>query len=470
MHEGSPEGLFDEFVEGFESLWTIVEAQYGKDFGSLSVQARKTVAETALFLNEMIQEVGLEEVEKEFVRSWLRQFDHLLGREFEGNFILRFHYFGENYAKDPGPTVHSVISLILALRALETCGTKLTRGGTVWGYLERDMPLFRKALDRIFRERANEYVADELFLLLNTIELLSSMEDSKILTRESEEFMELAGKHQASFDKAFQVSPGLVIYTADLQSRLSLPVKVHDKPSDVRGKPAAFRVLVRLRKGDVPDVQELKRAHHPSAYHLWWIANAWRRRLVGEAFVGILPFYRRLDVDVLSRIVWGDLKQLLEIPATEQEMEVVLALTSKEIKSQLFEYFRKHPYVSDWSRLRLAAERDKADAGGEISDFNVEFGMAKGRLWVAMPIKSGRETMRRDREKVEQDFLYQFVKPLVTFETDEVVVFPIILVHFTLNATEFLSLIRARLQLPIMVMDIEGYTRFLKRENLLAPI
>ena len=32
-----------------------------------------------------------------------------------------------------------------------------------------------------------------------------------------------------------------------------------------------------------------------------------------------------------------------------------------------------------------------------------------------------------------------------------------------------LSLIRSRLQLPILVLDIETYTRFLKREKFLSP-
>lgn len=467
MPEISEGELFDEFSEGFGPLWTILEDQAGKSFGDLTVQARKVIAEASIYLHEMMEKTDLDAEEKKFAHSWIRQFGHILGREFEGNFILRFHYFDKNYSKDPATTVHSMISLVIALRALEICGPKLTRSGTVWGYLERDMPKFRKALGRILRDDNTEEKTDEMFLLLNTIDMLSAIEGSEKLTCELEEFIKFANNLQTSFNKAFEISPGLRVYAADLVDRVGRSIHVGDLPVKLHGKPGAFLTLMDLRMGKIPSSDQLERVHHPST-HLWWIAKAWTRRRVGEASVGILPFYQRLDVDAVFRLVWGDARNLYKIPVTTEEMECVLAFKDEDIKEQLYEYFKTHSKITEFSRTRLSAERDKAHAGGEISDFNIEFITGKGNIWVAIPIKSGRESGTRSRDKMEQAFIYQFIRPLVTFETGKTAVFPIILVKPTLNTNEFLALIRARLQLPILILDIETYTRFLKREKFLS--
>jgi len=462
MHRNSE--LFGEFYEGFKTLQNILESQKREVFSGLTVGHRKTLAEAAIFLNEMLQ-IGLNEEELSFAKTWIRQIGHVLGREFEGNFILRIHYFEKNYQDSSGTTVQSMISLMVALRALETCGFKLIRGGTVWNYLERDIPCFRKELSKILLNEISGEKVNDLFLLLNTIDTLACIGDSEVLERELKEFIRLIGTLQSSFGNAFDISPGLKIYAADLVDRMQLPIHVGDLPKELRGKPAAFMALMKLRKRELPSMDLINRAHHTSSLHLWWIAKAWRRRLTGEDFVGILPFYQSLNVDSAFRIVWGD---LYSVSITKEDIELVLRLTSQEIKQQLYQYFLDHPKVTDFGKSRLSTERDKADAGGEISDFNVEFDFGGEKIWVTIPIKSGRECRNQSRERIEQSFIYQFIRPLVTFETEKVIVFPIILVRPTLNTTEFLSLIRAHLRLPIMVLDIETYTRFLKRENFLS--
>ena len=106
-----PDGeLFDEFSEGFGPLWMILEDQAGKSFEKLTVQARKTIAEAAIFLHEMMGGTDLDAKEKEFAHSWIRQFGHVLGREFEGNSILRFYYFDGNYSP---PTTKFIINAII---------------------------------------------------------------------------------------------------------------------------------------------------------------------------------------------------------------------------------------------------------------------------------------------------------------------------------------------------------------------
>ena len=81
--------LFSEFYEGFKTLQNILESQKREVFSELTVGHRKTLAEAAIFLNEMLHQIGLNEEELSFAKTWIRQIGHVLGREFEGNFILQ---------------------------------------------------------------------------------------------------------------------------------------------------------------------------------------------------------------------------------------------------------------------------------------------------------------------------------------------------------------------------------------------
>jgi len=458
---------FDEFYEAFQPLWDILENQSGENFGNLSPHARRSIAETAIFLNQMVKHIDLDDYESNFAQIWIKQFVHVLGREFEGNFILRFHYFYKNYKEDPGRTVHSMISIVVALRALETCGFGPTRGGTIWNCFERDMPFFRKGLGWILEKDSEDGYGDELFLLLNIIELLSIIDDSTLLKEECTEFIKLANGLQRQFEKAFLFSPGLRIYLADIADKTGLAVNPGEITTIPNGKPAAFLALNILKYNCRLSSVILEKAKQSSASHLWWIAIAWNRYLTGEHSLGILPFYRRLDVDTISCMVWGDMGSLYDISINRDEIDQVLSLTSKEIKHKLFDYFKKHSQITQHSLTRLYAERDKADAGGEISDFNVDIYTGKKNIWIALPIKSGRESGKSKRNYMEQTYFYQFIRPILSFPLDEVAVFPIILVKPTLNSNELLSQIRAHLKLPILVLDIEIFTRFLKRERLL---
>jgi hypothetical protein len=460
--------IFDEFYEAFQPLWEIIDDQSGKNFGNLNPYARRSIAEAAFILREMAIQINLDDYEANFVQTWIDQFIHVLGREFEGNFILRFYYFYKNYQKDPARTVDSMISIVVALRALEICGHGPTRGGTVWGYFERDVPFFRKRLGWILEKDNEEGYCNELFLLLNMIELLYIIKNSTILKEEFEEFIKLANWLQKQFDIAFRLSPGLKIYAADMADKIGLTIEIDDIIAIPGGKPATFLALNILRKGGRPSSHIIDRAQQSSATHLSWIAKAWDRYLAGEHRIGILPFYRRLDIDAVSYMVWGNIRELYNISINREEIDKALNLSAIEIKQRLYDYFKKHSQITEYSLTRLSAERDKADAGGEISDFNVEIYAGGKNIWITLPIKSGRESGNRKRDKMEQNYFYQFIRPILSFPLDEVAVFPIILVKPTLNSNESLSQIRAHLKLPILVLDIEIFTRFLKREKLLC--
>jgi hypothetical protein len=283
---------FDEFYEAFHSLWEILDNQSGENFGNLNPYARRSIAEAAIFLREMAMWIKLDDYEFDFIQTWISQFVHMLGREFEGNFILRFYYFYKNYQKDPARTIDSMISIVVALRALEICGYGPTRGGTVWGYFERDVPFFRKGLSWILERDNEEGYFNELFLLLNMIDLLSIIKDSTTLKEECEEFIQLANGLQKQFDIAFRLSPGLNIYVADLAEKVGLTIKTNGMTTIPAGKPATFLALNILRKGGRPSSHILDRSEQSSATHLSWIAKAWDRYLAGDHRIGILPFCR----------------------------------------------------------------------------------------------------------------------------------------------------------------------------------
>lgn len=465
MSENSNGNIFNEFNEGFQYVRTILEDQTGQ-FGNLSVHERNIISETTIFLHNMINQVEINKIETELINSWLRQCRHVLGREFEGNFILRFYYFKKNYHENPASTVESIISLLVSLRALKTYGHKLPISITSWNYLERDMSNYRETLDEILKEIRPENSVFELFMLLNTIDMIDTINESFILKEELNELIKIAENHQHSFNIAFEISPGLKVYAVDLVNRINLQIDTGEIPSNLSGKSGAFLTLFELKNGIIPSSDQLRLIQHPSCLHLWWIANALTKKLNGEEFVGILPFYHNItDIDNVFNLVWGKIEDLHEIQITEEDIEEVLDYTDQDIKNKLYEYFINHQQITDFSRIHLVEEKDKAHAGGEISDFNVEFNLENDKIWVAIPIKSGRESKGK---KMEQTYFYQFIRPLVSFSQKNVVVFPIILLKPTLNTHEFLSLVRAHLDLPIIVLNTENFTRFLKRENLLA--
>ena len=468
MIEEKMNELLIDFQEGFESLFNIIQNQNGISMGNLTVQNRKLISETIIYLNELLQFTELEADEKYIANKWIQQLIHILGREFEGNFILRFYYFPDNYERDPYKNIHSMISLLVALRALNIAGPGLTLDGTVWHYLERDIPKFRRKIEEILTHSDSENInIDILFLLLNTLDTLGSIKNSEKISKEYKEFILLVNRNPSILKNGYKISPGLKVYVNDIVNRLNLSFEVDELSENFYGKPAAFLALMKLRNKNMPTVEEIKKARRSSCMHLWWIAKAWRLLLSGEKRVGFMPFESHIDIDDIFTTVWGKPETLSEIPITQEEKEIVLNFYSSDIKKQLYNYFINHPDVSVSSKSRLSDERDKADAGGEISDFNVEFKTHKGNLMVAFPIKSAHEVGKKNISEIKENFMYQFIRPLITFESKKAVVFPIVLTRSTLNANEMYSLIRSRFRLPIAILNLETYTKFLKRENML---
>lgn len=454
---------YEIFKDSFRDLWNILEPQISEP-SELGIYARKILSEAILFLDEMINNVEMDEMEEDFAKNWIGWMSHILGRTFNSNIILRLYYFDKDYSDKPEGTVESLISIMVSLRSLSLNSPLISRGTTDYKYFKRDLPNFRESLERIFAQNEGE-LANELFLLLNTIDTLNTL-DFPEFNSELEKFIQLTCDLQDLFEQSFDLSPGLLIYATDLVNRLNLPIELNEIPSTLYGKPCAFYALLKLKNDESVDLSELDNAKTPKSKHLWWIAQSWTKLKQGIDKISILPFYSRMNVEMMFKYVWGDVNEIMSIYVEDGEIGEVLQFNDKEIRNQLYKYFRSHKYLSTYSPTKLIEERDKSHGGGEISDFNIKIDLSKS-VWVSIPIKSGRESGSQSRKKMEMNYFYQFVRPLLSLGPTQCVVFPIILVRPTLNAHEFLTQVRAHLELPIMVLDIHFYTRFLKKHSMI---
>ncbi len=458
--------LYSDFDDGFGEIHAILYSHHSGERGLLRVRQRITVAEMAIFLEELLSSAGLSQDESPYAQTWLEEACHILGRELESGIIHWFYYFRKHYLQDPRTATDQALSLTIAIRALETCGHGVRRGTTPWRIIEHDIPKMCSALGKAIESRGSEPAANELFLVLNLIELLSCIDDSEPLRVQLDALRHLIERSRDAFLEGYVTAPGLAAYADELRRRLGLNIPEVEGQLATRGKAAAFVALDRVREGKQAPPNLLQEARESGGKHLWWIATAWGRRNAGDATVGILPFFRPWDVNAAFTVVWGDPAELSNVGISESELNWLMALTAKEIKGLLHTYFLTHPAITPSSRANLDFEREKPDAGGEISDFNVEFTVAERTFWAAIPIKSGREVGTRNAGRVSVEYVHQWIAPALAFGSERAVVFPILLTRPTLDAGEFISQLRARLDLPIAPVGTETFLKILKTHGL----
>ena len=202
--------------------------------------------------------------------------------------------------------------------------------------------------------------------------------------------------------------------------------------------------------------------------YLWWIAYSWIKMNEGKETIGVLPVSRKeIEVDLVFDSLWGNSSELANLKIEDGERNKVLEFKDEDIKKCLYDYLITHPLTTTYTKSMLLEEKEKAHGGGEISDFNFEIELEREKIWIAIPIKSAHESGSSSFEKMTQNYFYQLVRPILNFPNKKVVVFPIILTKRTLNTTEFLTLVRAQLNLPILTINTELYTKILKKHDLL---
>lgn len=441
----------------------------------LKVHDRKMVSEIAIYLQDLLKHLELDNIEKDYVKSWIDNCIHVLGREFEDNFILQFYYFKRNYneeEEDKDKVIQTLISVLVSLRAITTKSPTLSLlNSTAFGYIERDLSSYRSFLETLFKKEEYFVYPNLLFLLANSIDTFSSVKESEIVEHEVEELLNLVVMHYSKFESLSELSPGSIRYINEIIEKFDLPVDTKEVNEKLlRKKPKLFYLLAKLRNGIDVSHDELGKVHEYTYYeYLWWIVNSWIHKKECNTIIGILPISRKeINIDFIYNSLWGNISEINKVDISDEDINKVLKFNDEDIQKTLYEFLIDHPLVTTHSKVNLVEELNKAHGGGEISDFNFEIELNGEKIWIAMPIKSALESGGSTSEKMKQKYFYQMVRPILYFKNENVAVFPIILTKKTLDTNEFLTLVRAHLNLPILAINNTIYTKIMKRYGILT--
>lgn len=469
----------------------------------LTINERKVMSESIIELKELSDRYGekLPAPETESLRLRFEDALSLSLKELTSK-ILVLYYYASNLKNRPHTTPDSTISILLEIRAVFSIGPEqVTTQSTVWQYFKRDISSFAEQVKNAIEISDRRSFGHHLFVLLNLIHTLSCLSrcHEKFEDKELGKWANFAPRHlRETIDflngmrddqrlrASISSSPGVVIYLDNLSTEgvfdqpgseldagflRSLKSKISKTDfTRVDAKASCYHILGVLK--DIgPNKATIRRfdSIRPQAFrmcpHLAFIVDAHLRFADGDNRLGLLPLIRDVDPDRILRVLFPDLDEVYETGVTQEELEKVLEMKGTEIKGKLFKLFRNHPAVSEseWTSLRYEAQ--KPDAAAEISDFDLPLDFQNRKIYVSFPIKSRRET--RDSAKVEERFLYQFIRPFCRFPGLNVCVLPILIATPTLNLGEQLKIVRERLDLPLAIIDTDLFAKVLKCNKLL---
>lgn len=468
---GEPE-LREDFLRAFGPIRAIIAREDAFVLNKLDDVDRSLIAEVAIYFPDLINKLGCNLAERNFARAWLDRCLSILFQDFKLRRAYFGHYFEKHYSEDPVSQVNYVISVLVELRALLANGVSLKDELTVMRFLERDIPTFRSVLDRILIRHAGDSPTHEWFLLLNALDALSYFRDSVAMTEESVLLKRITEREYDAIVASSSTFPGLGVYLEDIADRFALPRPSGLPEPDATKKSGVFRRLYKLRTGtlSVPEMDSC--LSRPSSSPLEWLANALTRIAKGEKSTGILPYYASVEqstIDTVMESLFGPSADISAVQVEQADLDRVAALDDTGVRSCLAQLVSKSPLLSGASRASLSLEQTKANAGAEISDFNLELVGASGRLFVAIPIKSGREVAKRKPEKVFEDEMHQFLRPFTAFGPRPAIVLVLLLAPSSLNLVESVTRVRAAMGLPLMLVDLTFFTKALKRAGVVPP-
>ena len=218
------------------------------------------ISEIGLYFQELLERVNFNDVEKNCIEYWIENCIHILGREFEGNFILQFYYFEKNYKNgEQEITTQNLISVLVSLRAILKKDPELIKfSPTVFNYLERDLPKFAKYLSLLFDSNEHTDNQNLLFLLANSIDTIDSLRGSDIFYQVKMNLLGIVIKHYDSFKSLPNLTPGSNIYINEIITKFGLSLDLLEVQEEtLRGKPKIFKILSKLKNGDVTSCEEL---------------------------------------------------------------------------------------------------------------------------------------------------------------------------------------------------------------------
>ncbi|MHB8396917.1 MAG: hypothetical protein ACYDAZ_06320 [Thermoplasmataceae archaeon] len=448
---------FRNFKLSFESIKRITVKE-----ADLSLSDLQELGETAIFLKQLTDSVKMTEYDKENLKGWLEQLKDRIGLRLD-NLAYRFWYTAKKFGEDPIQQIDNGIKVAVSLSALKILGVNFYENyHTAYKYLIRDIPTLLKMLYEILdAEDAHLW-----FLTFNLLDLLHNLgdENSGIFTSHFRELRSFITDNDVYIQEVCKTNPGLRTYASEIFKKYKFPMDIDMSGTSVSGKGAVFSSLSSLNNKIIPRESVLSSLNSTKFQHFYWMISAWSTSLKGSKELFTLPYTGKIDYDVVYNVTWGKLSTPKLSSFTREDVEKILNFGDAEIRNHLFYYFIKHPNVTPESKSRLGFERDKANAGGEIADFNVEIEVGDSKMVVAIPIKSGRELGTKGLDSIRESYTHQLIRPLVRLPGKSVT-HAIMVTKPTLNLVELVTELRNNLDLPISIIDTMTYGAFLKREG-----
>jgi len=461
------ESPIERFSQAFSQICEIMNKPQSVLGDGLRPAERKALSEASIFLNKFNRATTLSPEYRKYIEQWLDEINGILSQNLysdAGAFWGAFFYFNTNFSKNSYSALAVTESIVLSITAQEYAGFAINWDESIINDCPNHIQKMFEYFVSVVRSSSDNIGL--YFLLLNIIEMLGVITDRAKFNDLYEQAKGIAEYLQREFSAAYDKSPGLRILSHTIKEKHSLKLPNPPKLDSTSTHADLFLCLNELEQGIntvIPPKNHRDAIRRP---YLWWIADAWFRLLSGEEDLGLLPFFRRVDINEIANLVWKDLSSLTSMAApTQNDLEKVRGFSDKEIKNHLYQYFYNHTKITPQSKLRLESERNKTHGPGEIADFNVEFQIPDKAVMICIPIKSAKEAGSTEIHKIALNNIHQIIRPALSFGLEKVIVFALILGEKTLNTTEFLTQFRRQSYIPLEVFDIHFFCRLLKREG-----
>jgi len=363
------------------------------------------------------------------------------------------------------------MAAILTLEALERGDSEIARGDTRWIKGGDFIEELANDMTSIFsKEGLDADHGIEWFLTFNAIEMLTTVgpfDSNSSYASAQETFLSLVESHADNLRDEMESSPGLQAYAHHLSTQEMIPVSIEEPDAISSNRTQIYTALNRLARGEDVSLSDLPSELPNDKQPQWGIARAWARAVNGEPS-GILPCHGKVNIDEAFRRVWGNQDAIQRTNVSKENLNTVRSMDDEEIQETLVDFFSSNEYVSSTSKGTLNLEREKAHTGIEISDFDIRIKWGEDNsLPVSLPIKSGQEAGGKTVDQLAEENLHQLLRPLSRFNSSCVVVFPILIAGHSVNANETMKTFRENLDLPIVPIGKETFTKVLVYNDLI---
>ena len=426
---------------------------------------RQNVGETVRFMRQYEDSSEITDRNRDYADSWIKQGRHILERASKITDSLCFRHYLEEMKENEYQAFTRIMGIAVPLQAISHTDTGVS--GSYWRETKISLKKFIPQVNEVFDRHAEEYGIQTWFVLLNLVEALNEPESPNLLKK----YQQLVTRHGNSLTECMQTSIGLQAYAYDLSEQgliqVTVPQLTPCQRSELDSRGLVYDLLGRLRRGESTTTSELSDTTPSKKPHLWAIARSWNRARHDKPS-SILPYSRGVDLDSLfTKLFVADDGDLTEVVVESTDLQTVRRMDDEQIQRKLVSLFESNQLLTQTSRVSLSQEQEKAHAGGEISDFDIEVEIEDGRTpyYVSFPIKSHLEAGTHSVRQLSESNLHQLLRPITRFRKGAV--FPILIAGVSLNLQEALKEHRSQFNLPIKFVDEELFTKILKHNGLI---